>query len=387
MIGKVVRTAPKGRRGWASRIRRSWRESLEAVLATGQLLIDAKAALPHGSFAAMIEGDLPFGPRAAQRLMKIAGADHLANATHVSLLPPAWSTLYELARLPAEAFEAAAEAGKIRPDMERNEAALLNTAERRVERLERVERLAAAKPPDLESYEGAPAALGQPRFARRFPVLYMDPAWKTDAWSEAGLVKSPEANHYPTMTFEELAALPVGALAADDAALWCWATMPHLAQCFELIKIWGFAYKSHLVWRKATMQGALDGDELLGVGRAGQANPGRDPPLKRGTGHWFIGVHEVLLLATRGNVPAPLKGTQAESEITAPWTGKHSEKPAVFRALIEAYFPDVAKLELFCRGAPAPGWHGWGKECVQGSGDRGQVSEGAPAVSEEGEAA
>jgi hypothetical protein len=68
--------------------------------ALARLLIASKGELPPGEFLAMIESDLPFGPRTAQMLMKIeiALAPRLANTKHVSLFPPSWGTLYQLAQ-------------------------------------------------------------------------------------------------------------------------------------------------------------------------------------------------------------------------------------------------------------------------------------------------
>src|SRR5262245_48313886 len=68
-----------------------------AGLAAGLLLIDAKEKLPHGDFEAMIESDLPFGPRTAERLMVVARNEVLSNPTHASLLPGTWTVLHELA--------------------------------------------------------------------------------------------------------------------------------------------------------------------------------------------------------------------------------------------------------------------------------------------------
>jgi hypothetical protein len=91
-------TAPRANT-WAAQIRAAWQSSLDGILEAGRLLIAAKAALAHGEFLAMVESDLPFGPRTAQRLMAIADDPRLTNATHVSLLPPNWGTLYELTKL------------------------------------------------------------------------------------------------------------------------------------------------------------------------------------------------------------------------------------------------------------------------------------------------
>src|SRR5262245_30084031 len=69
----------------------------KGALTIGMLLIDAKAKLKHGDFEGMIEDDLPFGPRTAERLMLVARNEVLSNPTRASLLPGAWTVLHELA--------------------------------------------------------------------------------------------------------------------------------------------------------------------------------------------------------------------------------------------------------------------------------------------------
>jgi N6-adenosine-specific RNA methylase IME4 len=303
---------------------------LDAVLDTGRELIAAKAELhKHGQWLPLLKDDLKWDINTAQRLMKIAEDGRILNAAHAPYLPASWMTLYELTKLETSTFEAAIASGAIRPDMERNEAAVLRTGERRVQRLANAERLSLTASP-LETVVAAGPA-------RRYPVVYADPPWKHKTWSEAGKEKSPE-NHYPTLSHDELKALPVSALAADRAVLFMWTTVGHLAEAIELIGFWGFAYKSHLVWLKTYAGGEA----------------------RQGTGYWFRNTHELLLLGTRGDIPAPVMGTQAESAISAP-VSRHSEKPAVFHELIERYFPDVGRIELFARRQRA-GWDVWGNE-------------------------
>src|SRR5215469_8116640 len=94
------RTSPSE---WTERIAGAWTKAAAAVLETGKLLNEAKRALPHGEFARMLQSsDLPFSERTAQRLMAIARHPILSDPTHVSLLPPAWSTLSALCQLPRE---------------------------------------------------------------------------------------------------------------------------------------------------------------------------------------------------------------------------------------------------------------------------------------------
>ena len=308
-------------------MRAAWSGALAAVLATGRELIEAKDALAHGEFEATVEDDLPFGPRTAQRLMKVAGNEQLANPTHGSLLPPSWHTLYELSKLDGVTFDQALTDGRIRPDMERQEAAALRTGERRITRLAKAEALAA------KAVSLATAVAG-----RRYPVVYVDPPWPHKTFSEAGKQKSPE-NHYPTMT-------PAGRSRPCRSATW-----PPSAPCCGCGRRSGTWPTPLGRWRR----GASPTNHM-----SCGARPTRTAKRARGKGYWFINTHELLLLGVRGDMPAPVMGTQAESVIDAP-VGRHSEKPALFRQMIEGYFPDVGRIELFARER-VEGWDAWGDE-------------------------
>jgi hypothetical protein len=99
---------------WAARIRAAHTSTVKAILKLGRTLLAAKEGphkLPHGEFLKMIKNDLPFGARAAQMLMTIAGDARLANPNHGSLLPAHWRTMFELTKLPDETFEQGVSAG------------------------------------------------------------------------------------------------------------------------------------------------------------------------------------------------------------------------------------------------------------------------------------
>src|ERR1700722_6986045 len=106
---------------WGNHITTCWRASFEGVLETGRLLIAAKEALPHGEWERMRDENLPFKKNTATRLMAIARDERISNVAHAPLLPPVWSTLYELTKLDDKQFEKAKDDGLIRPDMERRE--------------------------------------------------------------------------------------------------------------------------------------------------------------------------------------------------------------------------------------------------------------------------
>jgi len=107
---------------WATAIRTRWSGAVESFLETGRLLNDAKEKLPHGDFEAMVETDLPFGPRTARMLMAIARNPVLSNRKHASVLPPSWDTLYRLSRLSEDRLLAAIESGEVTPETERRAA-------------------------------------------------------------------------------------------------------------------------------------------------------------------------------------------------------------------------------------------------------------------------
>ena len=189
--------------------------------------------------------------------------------------------------------------------------------------------------PQSERRKQREAALGAKQRAlpdKRYGVIYIDPPWKFEVYSEdTGQGRAAEA-HYPTMAVEDIAKIAIPSIAAEDCVLFMWATAPTLPDAFTLLAAWGFTYKTHCIWAKD----------------------------KIGLGFWFRNRHEILIVAVKGSVPAPAHGTQSSSIIEAP-RGRHSEKPVVFYELIEGYFPSLPKIELFAR-SQREGWDCWGNE-------------------------
>lgn len=162
-----------------------------------------------------------------------------------------------------------------------------------------------------------------------YNLILADPPWRFQPYSENGMDRSAD-NHYPTMLWEDIAALKVPA--AKNCLLFMWATSPMLPEAIAVMRQWGFEYKSHIVWVKQ----------------------------KPGTGYWTRSWHELLLIGTKGDVAAPAPGTQPPSVVQAP-AGRHSEKPPIFAETIEKLYPNAIKLEMFCRSA-RDGWSVMGNE-------------------------
>jgi N6-adenosine-specific RNA methylase IME4 len=171
---------------------------------------------------------------------------------------------------------------------------------------------------------------------KRYGVIVADPEWRFEPYSRKTGMDRAADNHYPTNSTDVIASRDVASISADDCVLFLWATAPMCRDAFMVMEAWGFAYKSQIVWAKD----------------------------RAGTGYWFRNRHEVLLVGTRGNIPAPAPGTQWDSLIEAP-VSKHSAKPERFLEMVESYFPTLAKIELNRRGPAHPGWDAWGNEIAE----------------------
>jgi len=177
--------------------------------------------------------------------------------------------------------------------------------------------------------------------SQEFPVIYADPPWQFGVRSEVtGREKSAE-NHYPTMATDEICGLfeEIGAPAKRDAVLFLWATNPMLPDALRVMAAWGFKYVHHWIWDKMTA----------------------------GTGYWGRDRHELLLIGRRGDPASPLPGSQPET-VHAEAKGRHSAKPDFFAETIERLYPDMPRLEMFCR-SPRPGWTAWGFESATDDGE------------------
>jgi len=161
----------------------------------------------------------------------------------------------------------------------------------------------------------------------RYEVIYADPPWRYNF--SASRSRAIE-RHYPTMSLADICDLPVSGIAADDCVLVLWATVPKLAESLEVMRAWEFEYQTAAVWDKQ----------------------------KIGMGYWFRGRHEIFLVGTRGQPPAPER--RIASVVHSP-RGSHSRKPDIVREWIELAWPAAKRIELFAREA-WPGWDTFGNQ-------------------------
>lgn len=161
---------------------------------------------------------------------------------------------------------------------------------------------------------------------KKYRVIYADPPWSYNDKQNVEVLGGAE-KHYPTMSIQEICALPVPS--EDNAVLFIWVTSPLLEDVFKVINAWGFKYKSSFVWDK----------------------------IAHNMGHYNSVRHEFLLIATKGSCTPDVKKLY-DSVVSIERTA-HSAKPKEFREIIDTLYPCGERLEMFAREASA-GWDVWG---------------------------
>ena len=185
---------------------------------------------------------------------------------------------------------------------------------------------------------------------KRYEIIYADPPWP---YNDSG-IRGGVAKHYDTMTLDEIKSLPVESIAADNAFLFLWITNPMLPHAFDVIKAWGFQYKTiAFTWIKVNKMQRLN-DYLI---------PGGISDFM-GCGHYTRANSENCLLGVRGDTKR-LKGMilnrGVRSTVFAYRSSRHSEKPGEVRKRIILLLGDRSRIELFSRHV-VPGWDYWGME-------------------------
>lgn len=173
---------------------------------------------------------------------------------------------------------------------------------------------------------------------RKYQIIYADPPW---TYRDKALAGNRGAGcKYPIMSLEDIKNLNVagGGRIDENCLLFIWVTMPKLDECFEVIKAWGFEYKTvAFTWVKRNKKA---------------------PSWFWGMGRWTRANAELCLLATRGK---PKRISAAVSSIIDTPIEGHSKKPDIVRDRIIQLVGDLPRLELFAR-QKTEGWDVWGNE-------------------------
>lgn len=173
----------------------------------------------------------------------------------------------------------------------------------------------------------------------RFGTVLADPPWRFVNRTGKVAPEHRRLSRYPTMTLEEICALPVARHLDKRAHCYLWVPNALLPDGLSVLKAWGFDYKSNIVWHKIRKDGGSDG---------------------RGVGFYFRNVTEILLFGTRGKDVRTLPPGRRQVNMVQTRKREHSRKPDAQYDLIEgcSWGP---RLELFGRGV-REGWTVWGNQ-------------------------
>ena len=171
---------------------------------------------------------------------------------------------------------------------------------------------------------------------KKYNIIYADPPWHYDFGKSSSRYVGDK---YNLMKNDDIGELPIKNIAEDNCVLLMWATFPRIDYALEIIKKWGFKYKTcAFTWIKTNKKS----DSLFW-----------------GMGYYTRSNAEICLLATKGKT-LDRKSHKVHSVIMSA-IEEHSKKPAETRDRIVELFGDIPRIELFARQY-AEGWDCWGNE-------------------------
>lgn len=181
---------------------------------------------------------------------------------------------------------------------------------------------------------------------KKYQIIYADPPWNLHGINKQGIVTSRDSpnnpkydhlNQYLAMSYDDIRKLPIKDMADDNCVLFVWVVDNSLPFVFDIIKEWGFEYKSvAFTWVKKTS----GGKDFFGMGQWTRKNP------------------EMCLIAKRGT---PKRVDCGVRQLHYYPIAEHSRKPVEFRTEIVKLCGDLPRIELFAR-QKTEGWDVWGNE-------------------------
>ncbi len=174
---------------------------------------------------------------------------------------------------------------------------------------------------------------------KRFHTVLADPPWQFVNRTGKVAPEHKRLSRYGTMPLADICALPVADVTIEPAHLYLWVPNALLPDGLQVMKAWGFEYKSNIVWQKVRKDGGPDG---------------------RGVGFYFRNVTELLLFGVRGKNARTLAPGRRQVNFMASRKREHSRKPDEQYDLIQSCSREPY-LEMFARG-DRPGWTVWGNQ-------------------------
>ena len=173
---------------------------------------------------------------------------------------------------------------------------------------------------------------------KKYGAIIADPPWQFANRTEKMAPEHKRLNRYSTLTLQEIKELPVSVVVAESSHLYLWIPNALLQEGLEVMKAWGFQYKTNIIWHKIRKDGGPDG---------------------RGVGFYFRNTTEMVLFGNRGRLRTLSPGKR-QVNIIRSQKREHSKKPDELYNIVESCSPGPY-LELFARGQKQ-GWDQWGNE-------------------------
>lgn len=173
---------------------------------------------------------------------------------------------------------------------------------------------------------------------KNYRVILADPPWRFTNRTGKVAPEHKRLNRYGTLSLEEIKEIPVSGVVADQSHLYLWVPNALIPEGLEVMRNWGFEYKTNIVWHKIRKDGGPDG---------------------RGVGFYFRNTTEIVLFGIRGKLRT-LQPGRSQVNIIKSRKQEHSRKPDQLYEIIEACSPGPY-LELFARGG-RPRWDVWGNQ-------------------------
>jgi len=172
----------------------------------------------------------------------------------------------------------------------------------------------------------------------KYQIIYADPPWSFNFQKRNGLSEDAKSKLYGTMSGQDICNLGIDlrSYLADDCILFLWIMNSELPLALNVIKEWGFIYKTvAFTWVKTTKN-----------------------TYHFGGGNWTRSNPELCLLATRGHIK---RQSASVRNLVISQLREHSRKPDEIRSAIVELCGDIPRIELFAR-QKVEGWDSWGNE-------------------------
>ncbi len=176
------------------------------------------------------------------------------------------------------------------------------------------------------------------RYPEHFGTILADPPWRFTNRTGKMAPEHKRLSRYSTMTLAQIMELPVPQLVSGKSHLYLWVPNALVLEGLEVMRRWGYTYKTNLIWYKVRKDGGPDG---------------------RGVGFYFRNVTELVLFGVRGAMRTREAGRR-QTNVVVSRKREHSRKPDELYDIIERCSPGPF-LELFARH-PREGWAQWGDE-------------------------